>query len=103
VLHVSQPTRTAQIKRLEDALQLLLLGGCTRIVRNRLPMPERVLTRFEYGAARRAGGGRWNAAAWMRIAALLRRSFNRGPSHLPRKGRSSPIVARDRDGLNAGA
>jgi hypothetical protein len=94
---VSQPTRTAQLKKLEDALRLRLLGGRKRIVRNLLPMPEPVLTRFEYGAARRAGGGRWNAAAWMRIAALLRRSFNRGPSRLPRKGRSSPIIARDRD------
>jgi hypothetical protein len=57
-----------------------------RIVRNLLPMPERVLTGFEYGAARRAGGGRWNAAALMRIAALLRRSFNRGPAVFRGKG-----------------
>ena len=72
------------------------------MVHNLLPMQERVLTGSEYGEARRAGGGRWNAAAWMRIAALPRRSFNRGPSHLPRKERSSPIIARDWDAPKRG-
>jgi DNA-binding transcriptional LysR family regulator len=43
VLYVSQPTRTAQIKKLEDALRLLLLGGRRRMERDLLPMPERVL------------------------------------------------------------
>jgi DNA-binding transcriptional LysR family regulator len=43
VLHVSQPTRTAQIKKLEDALRLRLLGGRRRTERNLLPMSERVL------------------------------------------------------------
>ena len=43
MLYVSQPTRTAQIKKLEDALRLRLLGGRRRMVRNLLPMPERVL------------------------------------------------------------
>jgi DNA-binding transcriptional LysR family regulator len=43
VLYVSQPTWTAQIKKLEDTLRLRLLGGRRRMVRNLLPMPERVL------------------------------------------------------------
>ena len=43
MLYVSQPTRTAQIKKLEDALRLRLLGGRRRMVRNLLPMPERAL------------------------------------------------------------
>jgi DNA-binding transcriptional LysR family regulator len=43
VLYLSQPPRTAQIKKLEDALRLLLLGGRRRMERNLLPMPERVL------------------------------------------------------------
>jgi hypothetical protein len=67
-------------RSLKDALWLLLLGGRRRMLRNLLPMPERVLTGSEYGAVRRAGGGRRNAAAWMRIAALPRRSFNRRPA-----------------------
>ena len=91
-----------QIKKFKDALRSRLLGGRRRMVHNLLPMPERVLKGSEYGEARRAGGGRWNAAAWMQIAALPRRSFNLGPSRLPRKERSSPIIARDWDAPKRG-
>jgi hypothetical protein len=102
VLYVSQPTRTAQIKKFKDALRSRLLGGRRRMAHNLLPMKERVLTGSEYGEARRAGGGRWYAAAWMRIAALPRRSFNLGPSRLPRKERPSPIIRAIGTRLNAG-
>jgi DNA-binding transcriptional LysR family regulator len=42
VLHVSQPTPTAQIKTLEDGLRLCLFGRPRRIERNRY-RAERVL------------------------------------------------------------
>jgi hypothetical protein len=80
VLYVSQPTRTAQIKKLEGELRLRLLGGRWRMVRNLLPMPERVLQDLNTVQLDVQGGGRWNAAAWMPIAALPRRSFNRLPA-----------------------
>jgi hypothetical protein len=43
VLYVSQPTWTAQMKKLEDARLLRPFGGRRRTVRNLLPMPERAL------------------------------------------------------------
>jgi hypothetical protein len=43
VLHVSQPTWTVQIKKLEDALLLDPFGDRRRMVRNLVPMPERAL------------------------------------------------------------
>jgi DNA-binding transcriptional LysR family regulator len=62
VLYVSQPTRTAQIKKFKYALRLRLLGGRRRIERDRYRCRARP-TESEYGAARRAGRGRWSAAA----------------------------------------
>jgi len=43
VLHVSQPTWTAQMKKLEDARLLRPFCGHRRMVRNLLSMPQRAL------------------------------------------------------------
>jgi hypothetical protein len=92
VLHVSQPARTAKIKK--DAAQLGLLSGRRRMERNLLPIAERVLdpntVQFDVqtGPLERRG-----LDADRRAAALL---LQPATSRLPRKGRSSSIIARGR-------
>jgi hypothetical protein len=81
---VSQSTWTAQIKKLEDPRLLRPFGGRRPMVRNLLPMPERApqdLNTVQLDVQGVAAG-----VAWMRIAALPRRSFNRGPALFSGKG-----------------
>jgi hypothetical protein len=47
--------------------------------------------------------GRWNAAAWMRIAALPRPSFNRGPAVFRGKGVRLRSLRTIGTALNAGS
>jgi hypothetical protein len=66
------------MKRLEDARLLRPFGGRRRMVRNLLPMPECALqdpNTLQLDIQGMAAG-----VAWMRIAALPRRCFNRGPA-----------------------
>jgi len=98
VLHVSQPARTAKIKK--DAAQLGLLSGRRRMERNLLPIAERVLdpntVQFDVqtGPLERRG-----LDADRRAAALL---LQPATSRLPRKGRSSSIIARGRGRAETG-
>ena len=97
---VSQPTWTAQIKKLEDARLLRPFCGHRRMVRNLLPMPERALqdlNTVQLDVQEAAAG-----VAWMRIAALPRRSFKRGPALFSGKGVRLRSLSAIRTRLNAG-
>jgi hypothetical protein len=82
VLYVSQPARTAQIKKFKDALRSRLLGGRRRIMQRCRNASYRIRIRCSSTCRR----GRWSAAAWMQIAALPRLSFNRLPAVFRGKG-----------------
>ena len=98
MLYVSQPARTAQIKKFKDALRLRLLGGRRRMIQRCRNASYRIRIR----CSSTCRWGRWSAAAWMRIAALPRLSFNRLPAVFRGKGVLLQIIARDRDAPKRG-
>jgi hypothetical protein len=74
--------RSRRGQKFKDALRLRLLGGRRRMIQRCRNASYRIRIRCSSTCRR----GRWNAAAWMRIAALPRLSFNRLPAVFCGKG-----------------
>jgi uncharacterized protein YjiS (DUF1127 family) len=92
---VSQPTWTAQIKKLEDPRLLRPFGDRRRMVRNLLPMPERALqdlNTVQLDVQEAAAG-----APWRGCGSLCYRVAPSADQPSSAERRSSPILEPDQD------